>query len=396
VIPLRTDWRSVLVLLLAGLVAACQVGKAAIAVPLLRQDLGLSLVAASWVVGAYGTLAALAGVPAGVGVGRIGARIAMIGGLLAIALGSGLGGLAANGQLLLLTRVLEGGGFLAVVVAAPTLLRILSAARDRDVVLTCWSAYMPGGTALMMLVGPTLTAFGWQELWLVNALIAAATACIVWLVLPREIPCDEAAAPFTPRVLTSAGPILLALAFGLYTFQYFALTGLLPTLLVDRMGLSVAQAGAVSALSVVANALGNLAAGALLRWRMPLWAIVVSGFGCAGLASFGIFSQSLPLAPLVALACAGLGISGLIPASIFAATPRIAHHSAVMAVTLGLLIQASNLGQLLGPAVLGAWVETFGWPAAPFIFVAVALAGIALALPLRNLLHAGKPHLTAD
>ncbi len=388
--PRKTDWRSVFVLLLAGLVAACQVGKAAIAVPLLREDLGLSLVMASWVVGSYGVLGALAGLPAGIGVSRIGTRTAVILGLSAIAIGSGLGALAATGAMLLATRVLEGCGFLALVVAAPTLLRNLSAPRDHEIVLTCWSAYMPGGTALMMLVGPLLASSGWQELWLANGLLAAATGALVWLLLPPGVGAGTREA--RPRaqvvnVLASTGPVLLSLAFGIYTFHYFALTGLLPTLLVDRMGLSVGQAGAVSAVTVLANALGNLAAGIFLRWTYPLWAVMAAAFGCIGLASIGIFSELFPVGLVAVVACVSLGISGLVPGSIFAATPRVARQSAALAVTLGLLVQTSNLGQVFGPAALGAWVDKFGWSAAPFIFVAIGAGGIAIALRLRSVLH---------
>ncbi len=376
--PPKTDWRSVSILILAGLVAACQVGKAAIAVPLLRQELGLSLLMASSVIGAYGMLGAVAGLPAGIGVSILGTRAALVLGLLAIAIGSGLGAAATGGASLLATRALEGCGFLAVVVAAPTLLRNLSAPRDRDVVLTCWSAYMPGGTAVMMLVGPLLTSFGWQQLWLANSVLAAGCAAIVWLSLPRHAQATEpqvGALGHVGLVFSSTGPILLALAFGTYTFQYFALTGLLPALLVERMSLTVAQAGAVSALAVVANTFGNLAAGIFLRLNVPLWGIMASAFACLALASFGIFSDGLPVSLVAAFACVSLGIAGLVPGSIFAATPRLAHHSAALAVALGLLVQASNLGQVLGPPALGAWVEKFGWSAAPFIFFAVGRPG---------------------
>jgi MFS family permease len=390
VITLKTDWRSVLVLLLAGLIAACQVGKAAIAVPLLRQDLGLSLVMASWVVGAYGVLGALAGLPAGIGVSRIGARAAVIIGLLAIATGSGLGAFAATGAMLLASRVLEGCGFLGLVVAAPVLLRNLSAPRDHEIVLTCWSAYMPGGTALMMLIGPLLSASGWQALWLANGFLAAIAAGVVWLLLPSEagaVTREPAGRAPVGDVLTAAGPVLLALAFGIYTFHYFALTGLLPTLLVERMGLSVGQAGAVSAVTVVANAFGNLTAGIFLRLTIPLWAIMAAAFGCLGLASIGIFSATSPVGLVGAVACVSLGVSGLVPGSIFAATPRVARQSAMLAVTLGLLVQASNLGQVFGPAALGAWVDKFGWSTAPVIFLAIGAGGVAIALRLRGLLR---------
>jgi MFS family permease len=55
--------------------------------------------------------------------------------------------------------------------------------------------------------------------------------------------------------------------------------------------------------------------------------------------------------------------------------------------TIGLVQQASSLGQFAGPAVLGFWVESFGWPAAPGILAPAALVGLAAAFVLRRLLN---------
>jgi MFS family permease len=187
-------------------------------------------------------------------------------------------------------------------------------------------------------------------------------------------------------IIAAPAPRLLAAAFGIYTFQYFALTGLMPALLVQRMGLTLAQAGAVSAITVVANALGNLAAGLLARWAVPLWTIVAGGFAFMGAASFGVFAEGLPVTLVAALACMSLAITGLIPASIFIAAPRLAPQAPVLAVTLGLVMQASNIGQVLGPAALGLWAQHLGWPSAPALFVGVAISGIAIAWQLRRML----------
>ncbi|MDB5601111.1 MAG: hypothetical protein JWN71_3155 [Xanthobacteraceae bacterium] len=390
-VPTKTDWKLVVVLVVAGIVGAFQVGKAAIAIPLLRQDLGLELVSAAWVVGAYAALGALAGLTAGIGVSLAGARNAAVAGLLAVALGSALGAFASHLTPLLVTRVIEGCGFLAITIAIPTLIRSVTAPPDRALAMVFWAAYMPAGMAIMMFVGPLLAPYGWPLLWQVNAALAAIYAAVIWLLIPLDADdhavADRSLLNNVGRVLTSPGPMLLAAAFALYTFQYGAMTGLMPTLLVERAGLTIAQAGSLSALTVVANTLGNLSTGIFVRLKIPTWAVMASAFGFLGVASFGIFSDALPVMAVVGLASASLAITGLVPASIFAASPRAAGQAALLALTLGLIAQASNIGQLLGPAALGSVVHHFGWDRAPMVFGVVAVAGIAVALGLRRILQ---------
>ena len=384
----RTRWGAVAALILAGAVVALQIGKAAIAVPVLQKDLSLSLVVASWVIGAYGVLGAMVGLPSGIIASLFSARRTLIAGLVAAGLGSLAGAFVTDGGLLIATRVVEGGGFLAAVLAIPRLLRAVTAPRDRDTVLAFWGAYMPIGSVIMMVIGPHLMTQGWQTLWIANGVVALAYALAV-----AFMPLQEDAHPTAPlqtlvpnikAALGAPGPILLALAFGIYTFQYAAMANFLPTLLMERLGLSISAAGTISAITVAANAVGNIFAGALLRMGAPIWAIAAFGYCFVGAAGFGVFSENLPVVLIAALASASLAITGLIPASVFAAAPRFASTSALLAIVLGLLNQTSNLGSLLGPAAMAGMVQHFGWTRAPYLFLGVTACGLAVALMLRT------------
>jgi MFS family permease len=375
-------------------VVALQIGKAAIAVPVLQKDLSLSLVVASWIIGAYGVLGAVGGLPSGIVASLFSARRTLIAGLIAAGLGSLAGAFVTDGSLLIATRIIEGCGFLAAVLALPRLIRAVTAPKDRDTVLAVWGAYMPIGSLIMMLAGPHLMAHGWQTLWIVNGIVALAYAIIV-----AFMPLHEDAHPTAPlqtlmpnirAALGAPGPMLLACAFGIYTFQYAAMANLLPTLLVERLGLSISAAGTISAITVAANAVGNIFAGALLRFGAPLWAIAAFGYCFVGAAGFGVFSEQLPVVLIATLASASLAVTGLIPASIFAAAPRFASSSALLAIVLGLLNQASNLGNLFGPAAMASMVQHFGWARAPFVFVAVAVSGLSVALMLRAVMNRAK------
>lgn len=386
----KTRWGAVGVLILGGVIVALQIGKAAIAVPMLQKELMLSLVVASWVIGGYCVLGATAGLPAGIAISLFSARRALTAGLMACGLGSLGGAFAENGGVLIASRIVEGCGFLIAVIAIPRLLRAVIAEKDSETVLALWGAYMPAGSALMMVCGPYLMSFGWQTMWVVNGLAVLAYALVLTRIDISEPPplanAVSLVASNIRSVLGVPGPLLLATVFGIYTFLYAGMTGLLPTLLVERMGLSIAAAGAVSALAVAANALGNLSASALLRVGLPFWTIATAAFVAAGGAGFGVFSDALPVAAVAALATLSIMMIGIIPASIFAAAPKFAPSSARLAIVLGLITQASNIGILLGPPATAAVVQAFGWNRASILIAGTAAAGVAVSLVVRAVL----------
>jgi predicted MFS family arabinose efflux permease len=384
----QTRWPLVWVLIFAGIVAAFQIGKAPIAIPLIRQELNLSLTFAAWIIGVYATVGALAGLPAGAVINFVGARRCVILGLLVIGAASCSGAFATDGAALLFTRVLEGGGFLMVAVATPALLSLVTAAKDRDVVFACWAVYFAAGSVIVMLAGPLLATFGWRALWFSTGLIALVYALVVWRVAPAApaaAAAGERGLADIRRVMRMPGPILLALAFGFYSIQYHALTGLLPTLLVERLGVTVASAGLISAVAIVANGAGGVSAGFMLRRGFPLWVLFAAAFAFMAAAAFGIFNPSMPVAGVAALATASLGITGMLPASIYASAPRFAPQPELLALTVGIVVQMSHLGHLVGPSALGAWVERFGWSSSPALFAAIACGGLAVALGVRRL-----------
>ena len=168
----------------SGVVAAAQIGKAVISVPLIRADLGLGLDLAGLIVGIFAILGAACGVGAGVVVQCIGPRRSLVGGMICIAIGNLIGSQAPNEWYLLVARITEGVGFLGVVLAIPTLLAVSIERERRDFVMALWSAYMPAGITLVMIVSPLLAVIGWRNLWLASACIAGVCALLLLLAAP--------------------------------------------------------------------------------------------------------------------------------------------------------------------------------------------------------------------
>lgn len=382
-----TDWRAVFIVVASGVVAALQIGKGIIALPALQADFGLDLEAAGWVISVFAFLGVVGGIPTGVAVNRFGDRFISLLGLLILALGAFISAFATNFALLLTARIIEGTGFLLITVAAPALLQRIVAPRDRDLAFGMWSAYMPGGMAIALLCGAALE--GWRPFWLGNAVLAALAALLVAMIVPRQentgrLPAWSALARDAWTTITSSGPLLIGFIFALYSMLYFALASFLPILLTERLGVSPTIAGILSALVVAANILGNLVAGMLLGRGMARWKPMALASIVMGLSGIAIFLAPLPAFLVLLLCLIFSGVGGLLPATALTLAPRLAPQPALAPMALGIVMQGSNLGQVVAPVAVGAAVDAAGWPAAAWPVAIAAAAGLGLTFLLRR------------
>ncbi len=223
-----TRWNTILFAVVAGYIAALHVGKLPPAMPIVRAELGLSPVVGGWLVSAFAVTGLALGMVAGSVADTIGHRRLTLIGLGALAVGSFAGSLAETGPSLLASRLVEGLGFLAVAVAvaAPSMVAHAAHAGDRALALGVWSTNVPAGVALMIVVSPLLLGgSGWRGLWQVTALVT-----VIWLVVlamgtRRDVDKvhhrarDASLARNVRLTVSTFGTWLLALCFGLFTFQ---------------------------------------------------------------------------------------------------------------------------------------------------------------------------------
>lgn len=382
----RTDWLAVGVVVAAGIVAALQVGKAPIAMPLLQAEFGLDLATLGWLASIFAVLGMLGGIPAGTVAVGLGARRVLLLGLLAAAAGAFLGAASPSFPMLLASRLVEGLGFLLIVVAGPAILQRVASSERRDIAMALWSCFMPAGMALAMLAGPWLA--DWRIIWQLTGGLAVAAAALAVLTVPAvepgRSPSPGQLAQDAGRVLAARGPLLLALCFVLYALMFFALFSFLPVLLMQRMQASFTSAGQLSALASAVNIIGNLAAGLLLARGVSRVGLIVAANLVMGVSAVGIFLGLLPDAATYLLCLLFSLVGGLIPATLLASAPVLAPAAALTPVVVGLLMQGSNLGQVAGPVAVGGIIEAFGWPAAAWLVGAAALLAAATALGLRS------------
>lgn len=368
----------------AGIAASFQIGKAAIAIPLLRAETGYALGVLGWVSSIFAVLGLFGGVPAGALATRFGDRRILLSGLGLLALGSALGAGASGLGPLLACRFVEGIGFLMVSVSGPALLRRCVGAGSREIAMAFWSCFMPAGMALAMLLGPLFG--GWRAIWLAGAAFAVLAAGAVVLRVPagaagRPVSWRSLAAEAGSLVLRRA-PLLLALHFALYAMMFFAVLSFLPVLLIERIQGSLALAGLLSGLATAGNIAGNLLAGLLLRRGVDRTVVLAAAGFAMGVAALFAFLPLLPAAGAF-LCCILFALAGgFIPATLLSTAAAIAPRADLVPATIGLLMQGSNLGQVLGPVAVGWVISTVGWPGAAGLVALLALLAVATAAAL--------------
>jgi len=387
-----TAWGIVLIALSAGIVAGVQVGKVPPVLPVLREELGIDLVTAGWVASLFSGCGALLGLAAGLIADRIGVRPVIYNCTILMGAGSLIGAAASTVEALLLGRLIEGVGFVGIVVAAPAVITSVSRPEDRSLTLSVWGIYMPAGMALAMATSPfLLDLIGWRGIWFVNVILIA--GCLLGLVRylaphrwsdPALSAGGKRAWRDVRRTLSMPGPWILGGCFALYTIQYFAVMTWLPTFLIESMGRASETAALISAAVVFVNSFGNLSAGWLLRRGCRPWPLIALAFAAMGFTSVGIFSGAAPDFFKVPLAFTFGAVGGLLPAAVLASAPEHSPSREQVGTTNGIIVQGANCGSLLGPPLMAMAVSFLGgWENSYWVMLLCSIVGIGFVMRLK-------------
>lgn len=254
---------------------------------------------------------------------------------------------------------------------------------------------MPLGSALALLAGPWVMAVvGWQGWWWTLSVVSM--GMLAWLLW--AVPPDSARAQAAPGVrmpsrkgpvtwprrlrltLSAGGPWLVALTFAMYSGQWLAVIGFLPSLYAQA-GLPGSAAGGLTALAAAVNILGNVGSGRLLQRGTRPGPLLYAGFTIMALGSllaFG-FPEISPAWRYAGVLLFSM-VGGVIPGTLFSLAVRLAPDDSTVSTTVGWMQQWSALGQFGGPPAV-AWVASVagGWHWTWAVTGACSMAGMLLA-----------------
>ena len=340
-------------------------------IPTFVADLGLGYAAAGTIQTAYFWTYMSAQIPIGVVADRWGSRRVMLACMALLALGAVA--FAASGTFLgaLGARMLVGLGAAAVWVPSMRLVTEWFPAAERGRATGLLSAGGGvGGTLALVLVPWGAALLGWRRAYLATLVPALAALALILLLLPGDR--RDAAAPAGPRgslrrVLATRAlwPLNLSVLFAYG--GYFSFVTFLPAFLAQSLGLTQAEAGAMTSLvtagTIVSWPLAGLVSDRLGR-RKPVYlfgqaasaavcfvfALAVPGLGAAGAAA--------------AAGAAGLLVGGMIIP--FAMIVEM-FPGELAGTAAGVTNAACFVGGMVFPIVLGWIADTTGGFTASFL-----------------------------
>ena len=373
---------AIVLILLAGIMTGAQLGKIAPLIPWYEDEIGLSLVATGWLAALLGIFIAVAAMPSGWLIDRLGLSTSILAGATAVTLGGIALALSTAPAAIFAARLVEAVGYLALCVALPSSLSAISPPSWKGPVLAIWSGFVPLGFATSdFLASAMLPAFEPTVFLLAMTGLFASIAAAALLLLARFDLRVTAGSAGGIRPTLTPNILLLALSFGAFVVLSVSMFTFMPVFLAQDGAHYLLSAGVIAA-SVPA---GNFLASALVRGKNATFMsrLAIAGFLVSVLTAVPAFTLADPI--LATASALALAVSGAVVASAqFAAIPFLTPKAGSVSVAFGLVAQAGGLGTLFGPPFAALVVQNFGWAGFGWFLATVALAGLASMVPVAR------------
>lgn len=378
---------TIAMLLLTGVLAGTQLGKIAPLVEWYRADAGFSLVLIGWLTSMISIFVALVALPTGWAIERAGMRRSFAASAAVMTAGGLALAFLANPWAILAARLVEGIGYLVLVIVIPALLNSIAPPAWRAPALAMWGGFVPVGFAVADFLARGMLPAAGPGYFLLTAIIAFAIFAVPAAALLGRIDGADAGPSRAPPLQGGiAGQItfpvaLVALSFGFYVVLSVSFFAFMPAFVALPQAKILLSAGLIALIVPV----GNVLTGVLVKGRDGRFVLMLAGIGLAAslIAAVPAFGASTPMpATIAAVAVAIAG--GMIASALFACIPTIVPAGKSASVAIGLVCQAGGVGTVIGPPLAGYVIEAYGWPGFGVFLALVAAAGGLCLLPLAR------------
>ncbi|MHB2266735.1 MFS transporter [Aliihoeflea sp. PC F10.4] len=372
---------TIVLLLVTGVFTGAQLAKTAPLIGWYVDEIGMTLVEAGWVTALIGIFVALAALPVGVAIARMGPHRSFVVASGLIVPGGFLLAAASEPGMIFGARLLEGAGYVLLCIGLPSLLTVISPLNWRGPVLAIWSGFVPLGYAVSdVLATFVVPAFGAHVYLLTVTLLFAVLALGSNLALRRlsGVPEETAVPAGVASGVFSLAVIVVAIAFGIFVLQSVALFTFMPTFAAVPGTLLFAPA-----FVALATPLGNAIAGILVAGRGVAFMIALAlvAFTVTALAAFVAFVSGGPWPASIGAVFVAIA-SGVVASVLFAVIPFLVTRAEAVPAAIGLVSQAGGLATLASPPLAAFIIERSGWTGYGWFLTLAGLAGAAVLVPL--------------
>jgi predicted MFS family arabinose efflux permease len=374
-------WTVALVVFLAGIALALVQNKVAPCIMTLVSYFNIDMATAGLLSSVFSLVGIVISIPAAIILNKLGPRMGGVVALLCAIAGSLIGVFSHDVTMLMASRVIEGMGVGIISVIGPSLVSMWFPQAKRGLPMSIWGSYQMAAQAVMFFLGGFLTThFGWQGMWWF-----AGVACVVALVFcvllirsprPEEGFADvESESVSLVEGMRSGSVWFLAAATMLFCVASFGFVTWIAPCWSESSGWDIDAANTwVGYFSLVAVVMAVVVGVLLNRIRNR------KRFGMVALLLYGIIivlgmCMDSP-SWLVVFVIAYASFDACIPCVIWVLTPQTVKRPELAGVALGVVSLGLNFGILVGPPLIGASVEAFGWQLGSWPLLAACLLGI--------------------
>ena len=381
--PQRRAWAVMAAAFLASIIVAINQFKVPPVMQALMAHYGTDMATAGWLASATGVAGLALAIPSAFILLRVGLRATGMIALACTLLGSAIGALAQNVGAMLVGRLIEGGGYALIAVAAPAAVSAWFEPKERGLPMGIWASWVPVGNVIMFnLAHPLLNAFGWRGIWWFGALAGAVAMAVYGLVVsepPAEAKPEPVSLGTAGRLLFNPTAWLLGLALATFGFSLLGYNTWAPTYLTETLHIDGSLASSYASLMFLAAIPANVAAGWLLGRVRNRAAVLPVAFAVT--TPLYLWSFRLAATGAVAPFMVALGFaSNLIPTVSYALAPETMPGPQFAGLALGILNAGTGPGPLIAPPLIGSVVSGGHWPAGSLWLAAVMGAGTVAAL----------------
>lgn len=316
---------------------------------------------APWLMSMFTVTGIFLAIPAGAVTQRFSCKHLIILSALCTAAGSCLGAVAASGWLLLLSRAIEGLGYLMISVAGPIAVsRFVHPSRIGSA-MGIWAIWVSVGQIIAFNTTPVMFPYlGWRSIWYIFAACTGVMAVMVLFGLRKPVLAEnvvpvkvdltekpEKQSPSLLQVLSNKNLILAAFGFICFNYLLIVVVTFFPQYAVSTGRMDIQTASLVASLPMMGCLIGS-----------PIIGRMSDRFGykrlymlCLTAAGFGSFLMFAPSNAVLSIGVLLLGFVGLAtPGMMYGAVPQLAGAVEKQGLSMGIVITFQNLGMFLGTA----------------------------------------------